>query len=276
VCADDFGIAAGVSRAICELIEAERLSATSCMVVSPSFREQSRWLEPLWNKVDVGLHLTLTNLRPLSPMPRLAPDSRFPSLKGLMRQAFLRQLSHDEIFDEVHRQITTFEDCFGNPPDFIDGHHHVHLLPIVRDVVLQVAATRLGGPRYVRSCNDSFSTIRARNVSVAKSILLKVLGNTLRHGIQSTKLSSNHGFSGIYNFSDAIPYSELFERFLIRMGERGLIMCHPGHVDDELYERDEVVEQREREYEYLISPGLLKLLERKNYRIDRFSERGIC
>ena len=80
LCADDYAIAPGVSRAICALIQQGRLSATGCMTVSPFWREHARWLQLLAGRADIGLHLTLTDLRPLGMMARLAPDGRLPSL----------------------------------------------------------------------------------------------------------------------------------------------------------------------------------------------------
>ena len=52
--------------------------------------------------------------------------------------------------------------AFGRPPDFIDGHQHVHLFPQVRDAVLKVAAEaapdawlrQCGRPRAARRRNS--------------------------------------------------------------------------------------------------------------------------
>ena len=73
LCADDFALSAGVSQAIAAMIERSRLSATSCMTVSPLWPEHARWLVPLAERADIGLHLTLTALRPLSRPRGLCP-----------------------------------------------------------------------------------------------------------------------------------------------------------------------------------------------------------
>ena len=36
---------------------------------------------------------------------------------------------------EITRQFEAFAAAFGRPPDFVDGHHHVHLFPQIRDAV---------------------------------------------------------------------------------------------------------------------------------------------
>jgi len=46
LCADDYGIAPGVGRAIRDLLDRGRLSATSCMVVSPDFAAEGPLLTP--------------------------------------------------------------------------------------------------------------------------------------------------------------------------------------------------------------------------------------
>ena len=87
LCADDYGFSPGVSSAIRDLIDRGRLSATSCMTMSPFWPDHASWLKPYADQVDVGLHLTLTDHRPLGPMPRTAPAGRLPPLPVLMRKA---------------------------------------------------------------------------------------------------------------------------------------------------------------------------------------------
>ena len=47
LCADDYGLAPGVGRAIRNLIERGRLSATSCMTAGRFWPEEARLLQPL-------------------------------------------------------------------------------------------------------------------------------------------------------------------------------------------------------------------------------------
>ena len=52
---------------------------------------------------------------------------------------------------EIATQLRAFIDTFGRPPDFLDGHQHVHLFPQVRDAFLKVVAQ--GAPdAWVRQC----------------------------------------------------------------------------------------------------------------------------
>src|SRR5688500_29751 len=73
LCADDYGLTEGVSRAIGELAAAKRLSATSVLVTSPHWPASAPRLCAHRGRLSVGLHLDLTLAGPLGPMPRLAP-----------------------------------------------------------------------------------------------------------------------------------------------------------------------------------------------------------
>ena len=141
LCADDFGMTPGVSRAILALARAGRLSATSAMTTLPFL---ARFAPALGESgIAVGLHLNLTAGPPLGPMPRLAPGGALPPLGRLMRAALAGRLPEAEAADEIARQLAAFEAAFGRPPDFVDGHQHVHVLPGVRSALL-AALARLG------------------------------------------------------------------------------------------------------------------------------------
>ena len=101
LCADDFGLADGVSRGIAELAEMGRLSATGAMTNMPGWRRAAPSLKSLRDRIAVGLHLNLTTGSPLSPMPGLAPSGMFPPLKDLLPKALKRQLPAAEITEEA-------------------------------------------------------------------------------------------------------------------------------------------------------------------------------
>ena len=137
LCADDFGAAPGISQGIARLAHAGRISAVSCMTASPHWRESARRLEGVPKTIDLGLHLNFTEGRPLSArLARRWPT--FPSLPRLIAQAHLGLLPHSALRNEVHAQLAAFNHALGRPPDFIDGHQHVHHLPGIRRVLLDM------------------------------------------------------------------------------------------------------------------------------------------
>ncbi|MFO1265796.1 MAG: ChbG/HpnK family deacetylase [Rubrivivax sp.] len=48
---------------------------------------------------------------------------------------------------EITAQLDAFESALGRPPDFVDGHRHVHQLGGVREVLLEVLGERFGSRR---------------------------------------------------------------------------------------------------------------------------------
>ena len=138
LCADDFGLAPAISSGIARLAREQRLTEVSCITNSPHWTDDSALLRDLPASVNIGLHLNLTEGRPLSPqLARHWPQ--LPGLPRLIAQAHLRGLPKSALRSELHAQIAAFIDTVGAVPTFIDGHQHVHHLPGVRDIVLDLA-----------------------------------------------------------------------------------------------------------------------------------------
>src|SRR3546814_7455572 len=171
------------------------------MAVAEAWPRAAADLDPHFERIDIGLHLTLTRLPPLGPMPRLAPEGRLPPLGMLMRLALERRLDRAEVAAELERQFDAFVTATGRLPDFIDGHQHVHILPGVREQAVDLVRRRLDLRRaYVRSCREPLPAILLRRTQTAKAVLLSTLSRRLaalcrREGIadrKSTRLNSSH------------------------------------------------------------------------------------
>lgn len=269
LCADDYAVAPGVSRAICALIEQGRLSATSCMTVSPHWLEHARWLRPLADRADIGLHLTLTDHAPLGEM-RLAAGGRLPALGSLMRRAFTGALDRAEIAAEIARQLDAFAAAFGRAPDFVDGHKHVQLLPGVRHALVEVLARRRdGGAPYVRDCRAPLALILGRGVAAGKALVLSLLAAGFARGARAGGIATNPAFAGVYGFTGA--YAPLFARFVAGLPANAIVMCHPGWPDEDLRRADAVVDQRQVEYDFLASDAMPDALARAGVRVARFT-----
>src|SRR5258706_15719708 len=76
LCADDYGVAPGVSAGILRLAKAERLSAISCITNSPHWPEQAPHLRDLPKSGDIGFHPNPTEGAPFSQRPA----RRWPTL----------------------------------------------------------------------------------------------------------------------------------------------------------------------------------------------------
>ena len=252
LCADDFALNEAVSRGIIALAEAGCLSAISCMSASRHWREHAGWLTPLHDKIDIGLHLTLTELVPLGPMPVLAPGGRLPTLGKVLADGVLHRLPRQEIRGELHRQMEAFIEQTGRAPDFIDGHQHVHLLPGVRETVFELWESYLK-PRqgYLRSCYEPAAEILRRGVEPVKALVISTLSMRLTRRARKAGAITNDSFRGVHDFSGSVAPQQLFPRFLQGQGACPLLMCHPGLAagDDD----DELRDWRPQEYAYLSS-----------------------
>ena len=270
LCADDYGIAPGVGRGIRALAAAGRLSATSCMTVFAEWCDEASRLADATDRIDVGLHLTLTDHAPLGAMPRLAPGGRLPALGRLIRLAHLRQLNRDEVAGEIARQLDAFEAVVGRPPAFVDGHQHVHVLPVVRDAVLALFDGRLDRRRtWLRSCAEPPGRILRRRVDAARALAVSTLAGPLHRDAIRTGIAGNRGFAGVTSFRPGRSVAADFAAYLDHTGPRPLVMCHPGEPDDMLAGRDPVVGQRAAELAFLAGDGFAALVESRRMVLAR-------
>jgi chitin disaccharide deacetylase len=273
LCADDYALAPGVSRGILRLIERGRLTATNCMTLSRFWPEHATWLKPYAERAEVGIHLTLTMLQPLGPLPTLAPGGRLPDVQTLTIAAWRHRLPLGEIAAELTRQLDAFEAAFGRPPAFLDGHQHVHQLPGIRDVVLDLWQRRLAaGGTWLRRTDESIPTILRRGVERTKATIIALLGRRLGRHLEAIGAPANDGFSGVHDFSRRVPYARMFDRFLEEAHGRHLVMCHPGYADDELRQVDDVVEPREEELAFFEGDAFPAVLARHGLRLGRFRD----
>ena len=272
LCADDYGLTYGVSRGILEALEAGRFSAVSALVTGPRWPALGHELIRRGFDADIGLHLNLTLGKPLEPMPKFAKDGVFPSIRELVRDARRGKLPLEEIRAEISHQLDRFEAVTGRPPDFVDGHQHVQVLPNIRDELLEELAHRgLQGRCWLRESGDALPRILARGAQIKKALIVKQLGRGFAHQARLAGFEVNSGFSGFSDFSQGRDYAKLFRSYLRARGPRHLIMCHPGHADGELHGLDPVTVTREQELAFLLSPRFEALLAKKRLKLVRLS-----
>jgi chitin disaccharide deacetylase len=259
ICADDYGISPAVSAAIRDLIARGRINATSVMVAAPSFvrAEAAKLRDVALKHTAVGLHVTLT--APFAPLTQNFEPLRhgaFLSLATTLRRAHLRTLRPKLLTVEISHQFEAFVAAFGRLPDFVDGHHHVHLFPQIRDAVLRVTKD-LAPAAWVRQCGQLSAR---RRFTDHKALLLDGLSRRFRRLAADYRLRTNPAFAGTYTFRSDAAYAALFATFLDRLPDGGVIMCHPGKVDAELKRLDHVIDSRAHEYAFFCGEAFPRLL----------------
>jgi predicted glycoside hydrolase/deacetylase ChbG (UPF0249 family) len=178
-------------------------------------------------------------------------------LAATLRHALLRRFDCDALATEIASQVKDFSRMFGRAPDFIDGHHHVHLLPQIRDAVLRVAKETAPNA-WLRQCG-CVAPFMAR-LADRKGFFLNILSRNFRRRAAAFGLRTNPAFAGTYEFADDADFRALFPRFLDRLPDGGVVMCHPGFVDAELQRLDPLTTLREREYAFLASDAFPAVL----------------
>jgi predicted glycoside hydrolase/deacetylase ChbG (UPF0249 family) len=100
----------------------------------------------------------------------------------------------------------------------------------------------------------------ARRLGAPKALVLDILSAQFRRRAARADIAFNPGFAGAYDFSRQADFGALMRQFLDGLPEDGLIMCHPGFVDEVLVSLDPLTDQREREYAFLGGEHFLPLL----------------
>ena len=247
ICADDFGQNESINQAILELVEKKRLNAVSCMVNTEAWEKGAPVLAQ--NDVMAGLHLNFTH------------GQNFPSLLKLIYQCYAHRLSKTWLEQQVRSQILAFRQFYGTWPEFIDGHQHVHQLPMIRDALFKVVSS-LGIDPWFRTTYTYSNINLSRATSLKMWALLILGGNTWSRKLKNLQIKSPSDFSGDYSFKTKKSYRELFTASAGSLASGGLMMCHPGLENSDI--SDPICHNRGKEYTYLSSQEFLTDLKSLN------------
>tara|TARA_B100001057_G_scaffold301008_1_gene301187 strand:- start:2087 stop:2941 length:855 start_codon:yes stop_codon:yes gene_type:complete len=271
ICADDFGITEKVDKSIINLILNKRLTETSCIVLTQNFKNSSKELKRTPREFGKGIHLTLTDFNSLTSPKTFTNDGKFLPFKNLFFKILKKEILNDEIIKEINAQLDFFEELMGTSPDFIDGHHHVHQLPIIRDLVFEILKKRYkNNLPWIRNTSESSLKILKRNVALTKTYILSFYGLKLKKKANEEGFRTNDGFSGIYNFSNNTDYKICFINFIKFIENNHLLMVHPGESDENLKRIDSVTHTRNLENDFLRSNDFLDILRTKSILLRPF------
>ena len=252
ICADDYAQSAAIDAAILTLIERGILTATSCMTLSPRWPESARQLTPqLRTKADLGLHLDFTQF---SRSMRVShPVLAVRSLTGL--------LSTQKVMANIKQQLDAFEDALHTPPDYIDGHLHVHQLPIIREALLTILQHR-----YSHLAPAKRPWLRISSPPVGSGLKARII-----HWLGAEKLkklAAAAGFRvspillGVYDFQgDAAAYQARWLHWArqlkqLAISEKDLppvLMCHPARPTQVIDPHDPIAIARMIEWQVMQS-----------------------
>ena len=136
--ADDYGYFPGVSRGILKAAASGKLTATGIMANSPDLKVQLEWLDAV-DGLDFGVHLNLTFGQPLTAVmsEKLLPwGGSFPSAYAMSLMILQGRISIEAVRAEWCAQI---EACQGRKLRFLNSHEHIHMLPLLFPLTLELA-----------------------------------------------------------------------------------------------------------------------------------------
>jgi len=221
--ADDYGYSDGICRAIWELLDANAISNTTIMIAANEARMRVR----KWNGRRLlgfaGVHLQLTDGKPISPI------SEVPSLVNqhtgeFLPTAMVELMDSDEIRLEWNRQFETVSDILGGLPTHIDSHKGLHRMPKLTELYLDLAL-KYNIP--VRGGLDEDFITKMNVVGVRGSTV--IVRDWTGRSLGLTKLKEL-----VLSASKAALDHDIIE-----------VVCHPGYTDDYLEEISSLNRSRE-------------------------------
>lgn len=177
--ADDFGRCAEINRAVVRAHRQGVLSSASLMVAGAAADEAIE-LARQNPRLAVGLHVVAVDGPAVLPPDRIErlvdADGRFPDapVRLGLQYAFNRR-SRLELAAEITAQFERFA-ATGLPLSHVDSHQHMHMHPVVFDLVLQRARQfGAGGIRVVRD-NLGLSLRCDRGPALSKLVSTMIFG----------------------------------------------------------------------------------------------------
>jgi predicted glycoside hydrolase/deacetylase ChbG (UPF0249 family) len=249
--ADDFGETLEITEGICLAIAAGVVTSTSVMVTMPGTAAALRRVPQLAGQASFGLHLNLCEGRPLTRAPSLTDaGGGFLRKRTLAARALAGRLSLAQLEAEVAAQLGVLRDA-GVRISHLDGHKHLHQLPIVcaavanvlpRFGIERVRLTRLGGWRAVRGPSTLAREIAARRAAgVFARARLRSPARTV--DLRSLLAGGSLPGAGVSGPAGPVPIE---------------ICCHPGTAAADAGKPGS--HHRGSELEYLLSPRFRAVL----------------
>lgn len=261
VCADDFGVSSDVNNAIIRLLEHERISAVSCLVTGKAWEKGAMALKNFRDLADIGLHL-------------FYEETPFNEILTL---AYTKRLSKPLILKKFKCQLDNFMGSMGMPPDYIDGHQHIHQLPVFRLALMDLIDAAGFNRIYIRNSASNFNDILKRKISILKNIFIALPGFSLKKDLYKREIPTNNDFLGVYNFNTNHHAGHIFDQFLRTVRKTNSIyVCHPCCGNKLLNDKSNVFDiKRVEEFKYLESDQYKETLERRGLFLTRFKHTSI-
>lgn len=264
--ADDWGRSPEINEAVVQAHCEGVLTSASLMVTGEAFEDAVR-LARATPTLAVGLHLVLVDGRAVLPqkdIPHLVDGSgRFPdnALRAGLWYGFSRA-ARAELAREVEAQFERFA-ATGLPLSHVDGHQHLHVHPVVFDLLLPLAERY--GARGVRLPRDDLWLAlrhdrRQAAVKVAWAVALGLVCRRCAARLRGRRLGAAQR---VYGVMQSGHMGEAYVVDVLRRlrGPLAELYFHPS-----LAERDDALGSNRGDWVTLLSPSVRGAI----------IERGLC
>jgi len=263
--ADDFGRSASINEAVIRA-HREGILTTASLMVNECSSEAAVALARQNCGLGVGLHLTLLcghSALPQEQIPGLVNGrnefSSNPAAVGF--RYFFQSKLRAQLRSEIHAQFRKFHDT-GLTLDHVNGHLHLHLHPVVFDILMEAASDL--GIRNLRLTFDPFwlnARLAAGNWSyrLLHAFIYQVLSRRARptlarHNIRHTQV--------VFGLLQNAQVDETYIRRLLPRLPSG---------DSELYSHPSLDEFKN-EFDALVSPQVRAQIENLGIKLIRYQD----
>ena len=287
--ADDFGLTAGVNRAVVECNTGGIISSATLMASGHAFNDAvaAAGSAP---KLSVGCHVVLVDGTPVSAPDTVdtllairsaEPDKFYSSLSAFAARAMLGGFDRDQLIVEATAQIRKLQ-AAGIQVTHVDTHKHAHIFPEILTALLRAA--RICGVRAIRNPFVPLKAMPARQFKGKRDLWkrygqVRMLHTFCGQFVERTKragLATTDGIVGVIETGSAESegYSSLLRQTLTNLPEGTWEwVCHPGYKDAELgASGTRLLDSREEERRLLSSPELRQFLEEQKIRVISYRE----
>jgi len=268
--ADDAGYAETTDQEILKLAESGIVTSFSVLMNGNSRDFFLGRVAEYGKSIDTGMHLNLTEGRPLSSMSKvrslLNKKGEFHGLEGFLRYWMLKKIDANEVRREIEAQVQKAGD-YSLELSHVDSHHNIHLLPgICRIIAESLEGIDTSWFRYSSPTLQGLGVFNSRNIKYKLfNLVTRKSGRDFKgRGMKTTdaviQLDMESGKIDIENF-----YS-LFADISWNSVE---LVCHPFYESAGYGVSCKTIARRRAEQELLFSIDSDTLFKRTGFRLCR-------
>jgi chitin disaccharide deacetylase len=283
--ADDFGLTAGVNRAIAETHSAGTVTSATLMANGAAFGDAVERARAA-PKLSVGCHVVLVDGAPVSEPDavdtlvavRSAEPGRFHArLSAVAARAVSGGFDPDQLVEEITAQIRKLQSA-GLQLTHLDTHKYTHVFPEILGAL--VRAARICGVPAIRNPFVPATAVSANQFAGKPGLwkrygqvrMLRSFAGQFRQKVRRAGLATPDGIIGVVETGS-------FDASLLRHALANLtegtweLVCHPGYDDADLRAaRTRLIESRDQERRLLMSDELRTFLDEQKIRLISYRD----